>query len=81
MKTVLYCVRLEETNWSEDTFVSTTLDNCIEYIYMNDYNLGVDADIAKVMVDDEGVIIEYLDTIVSIQEKNNHDGLLEEVIK
>lgn len=39
MKTVLYCVRLEETNWSEDTFVSTTLDNCIEYIYMNDYNL------------------------------------------
>ena len=32
MKTVLYCVRLEETNWSEDTFVSTTLDNCIEYI-------------------------------------------------
>lgn len=27
MKTVLYCVRLEETNWSEDTFVSTTLDN------------------------------------------------------
>ena len=81
MKTVLYCVRLEETNWGEDTFVSTTLDNCIEYIYMNDYNLGVDADIAKVMVDDEGVIIEYLDIIVSIQEKNNHDGLLEEVIK
>lgn len=66
MKTVLYYVRLEETNWSEDTFVSTTLDNCIEYIYMNDYNLGVDADIAKVMVDDEGVIIEYLDIIVSI---------------
>jgi hypothetical protein len=33
---------------------------------MNDYNLGVDADIAKVMVDDEGVIIEYLDIIVSI---------------
>lgn len=46
--------------------MSTTLDNCIEYIYMNDYNLGVDADIAKVMVDDEGVIIEYLDIIVSI---------------
>ena len=66
MKTVLYRVRLEETNWSEDTFVCTTLDNCIEYIYMNDYNLGVDADIAKVMVDDEGVIIEYLDIIVSI---------------
>lgn len=32
MKTVLYCVRLEETNWSEDTFYSMSLDESIEYI-------------------------------------------------
>lgn len=30
MKTVLYCVRLEETNWSEDTFYSMSLDESIE---------------------------------------------------
>ena len=81
MKTVLYCVRLEETNWSEDTFYSMSLDESIEYIYRNGYTLGEDADIAKYLINDEGIIVEYLDIIVSIQEKNNHDGLLEEVIK
>lgn len=48
MKTVLYCVRLEETNWSEDTFYSMSLDESIEYIYRNGYTLGEDADIAKI---------------------------------
>lgn len=66
MKTVLYCVRLEETNWSEDTFCSMSLDESIEYIYRNGYTLGEDADIAKYLINDEGIIVECLEIITGI---------------
>ena len=63
------CIILCETRrnkWSEDTFYSMSLDESIEYIYRNGYTLGEDADIAKYLINDEGIIVECLEIITGI---------------
>lgn len=62
----IYSVRLEDTLWSDDTFYSMSLEESIEYIYRNGYTLGEDADIAKYLINDEGIIVECLEIITGM---------------
>jgi len=61
-----YSVELKANNYEDDTF-NGTLDECIEYITKDlELEIGDEARIAKILVDNEGLVLETLEIIESL---------------
>ena len=58
---ILWSVQLEATGWMDDTF-NGTYNECIQYCEDNDYQIGTDARLAKVLLED-GIVMECLDIV------------------
>ena len=64
MKT-MWSVELKESFYSDDIF-NGTYEECIEYCEKNRYEIGDDARLANILVDDDGCVVECIDIIEEI---------------
>ena len=61
----MWSVELECAGYTDDIF-NGTYKECIEYCRKNEYEIGSDARLAKILVDDDGCVVEVLDIVEEI---------------
>lgn len=61
----MWSVELEENYYTDDVF-NGTYEECIEYCEKNGYEIGSDTRLAKILVDEDGCVVECLEIVDEI---------------